>query len=113
MSTPNNEPPDDCPRRVGGGMGPRACPFAGQCRYHLRQPGERGPVGKRVRLMVLSDDSCARDVQDRVMRDGVTLSYRELGVLLGTSKQAAQQSVKRALRKFSVRMRRVLSEKMR
>lgn len=92
--------PHGCPRRRDGGDGPRRCELA-LCDWHLYKPAERGPggTGKRVRLMVLSGDTCSKDVADRVKREGALLPYGRLGELLGVSRQAAQQMVKRAIAK--------------
>lgn len=98
------EAPAGCPRARDGGDGPRRCTIV-RCDWHLHKP-DASPGGQshRVRLMVLSDDTCTKDVANRVKREGVVLSYRRIGALLGTSRQAVYQSLRRALAKLRVRV---------
>lgn len=95
-----------CPRANEGGNGPRTCAIV-VCRMHLRAPATRGPnaSSRRVRLMVLTDDTCARDVETRMREDGVELTFAQLGELLGCSRQAAEAACRRALEKVRRKFR--------
>ncbi len=100
MSAPGNDDdaPPGCPRVRDGGNGPRACGLV-QCRLHLRGANTRGPAGKRLRLAMFVEDSCARDVARRAKAHGVRLTYRELAILMGSSRQAIHRTAKEAIAK--------------
>ena len=100
------EVPAMCPRRIVGGDGPRQCAFI-ECPQHLRHPATRGASAHRVRLVVLEDDTCTRDVCARAKKFGVTLSQRHVARLLGITRQAVQQLEKRALVKLRSRKNRL------
>lgn len=74
--------------------GPRPCPWV-SCRYHLAIDIIKG----RVRINPPSEDTCALDVADRGAH-----STREVGDLLGITKQRASRIEHDALEKLREEM---------
>jgi hypothetical protein len=103
LTWPVRDRPPACPRLFAKGSGPRQCALL-ECPNHLRYVGERGPLPRaaRVRLAVLVEDTCSVDVGERVGRAREQLTLKEIGLILGVSKQAVGDTLKVALRKLRV-----------
>lgn len=104
MSAPGNTPdsphiPIGCPRLADGANGPRRCELV--CRFRLGTGGGRGPSSPRLRLVLLADDTCSRDVAARAKAHGVQLTFREIGVLEGARASSIQATAKVALVKLA------------
>jgi hypothetical protein len=97
------DPPAECPRARDGGAGPRRCELV-ECDWHLYKPEHSsravGCKPERIRLVVLSKDTCTKDVADRVKTDGALLSYSKIARMFGASRQAMYQATKRAIGKI-------------
>jgi len=97
VSAPDNAPPS-CPRRGDASSGPRRC-VEEQCPLHLRTLARgRGRRAARWRedLQRELDDTCSLDVAERSRGQ---LTYDEIAVLSGCSRQAAESAVKNAIKK--------------
>jgi hypothetical protein len=110
MSKPGNAPAR-CPRAVDASSGPRRCRFT-SCPLHLRHndgSGGHPQNERRASAARALPDTCSVDVSERAAssrtRQGIAaLTFREIGVLLGTDGASAYRSYQRAVRKVRLRV---------